>query len=29
MGNIKTFAKAGFEFVKMAGTRRHVMVCKI
>jgi GNAT superfamily N-acetyltransferase len=29
MGFIKTFEKAGFNFVKMAGTRRHVMTCKL
>jgi GNAT superfamily N-acetyltransferase len=29
MGYIKTFEKAGFEFVKMAGTRRHVMIYKV
>jgi hypothetical protein len=27
MGFVKTFEKAGFTFVKMAGTRRHVMTC--
>ena len=29
MGFIKTFKKAGFEFVKKAGTRRHVMINKL
>jgi GNAT superfamily N-acetyltransferase len=29
MGFIKTFEKTGFEYVKMAGTRRHVMTCKL
>ena len=29
MGVIKTFEKAGFNFVKMAGTRRHVMTCAL
>ena len=29
MGFIKTFEKAGFKFIKMAGTRRHVMNCKV
>lgn len=29
MGFIKTFEKAGFDFVKKAGTRRHVMTCKL
>lgn len=29
MGFIKTFEKAGFSFVKKAGTRRHVMICKL
>ncbi|HYH55729.1 MAG TPA: GNAT family N-acetyltransferase, partial [Anseongella sp.] len=29
MGFIPTFAKAGFSFVKKAGTRRHVMICKL
>jgi hypothetical protein len=29
MGFIKTFEKAGFSFVKKAGTRRHVMTRKI
>ena len=29
MGFIKTFEKAGFNFVKKAGTRRHVMTCKL
>jgi GNAT superfamily N-acetyltransferase len=29
MGFIKTFEKAGFNFVKMAGTRRHVMIYKV
>jgi GNAT superfamily N-acetyltransferase len=27
MGFVKTFEKADFEFVKKAGTRRHVMTC--
>jgi hypothetical protein len=29
MGFIKTFEELGFTFVKMAGTRRHVMIHKI
>lgn len=29
MGFIKTFEKAGFNFVKKAGTRRHVMTCRL
>jgi hypothetical protein len=29
MGFIKTFEKADFTFVKKAGTRRHVMTCKL
>ena len=29
MGFIRTFEKAGFSFVKKAGTRRHVMTCKL
>lgn len=29
MGFIKSFEKAGFRFVKMAGTRRHVMTCEL
>ena len=29
MGFIHTFEKAGFSFVKKAGTRRHVMTCKL
>jgi GNAT superfamily N-acetyltransferase len=29
MGYIKRFESAGFKFVKMAGTRRHVMIYKI
>jgi GNAT superfamily N-acetyltransferase len=29
MGFVSTFEKAGFSFVKKAGTRRHVMTCKI
>jgi ribosomal protein S18 acetylase RimI-like enzyme len=29
MGYMKTFEKMGFQFVKMAGTRRHVMLYKI
>ena len=29
MGFIKTFEKADFNFVKKAGTRRHVMTCKL
>lgn len=29
MGFIGTYEKAGFDFVKMAGTRRHVMTCKL
>ena len=29
MGFIKTFEKAGFNFVKKAGKRRHVMTCKL
>jgi hypothetical protein len=29
MGFIKTFEKADFNFVKMGGTRRHVMICKL
>lgn len=29
MGFVKTFEKEGFEFVKMAGSRRHVMTKKI
>lgn len=29
MGFIPTFEKAGLSFVKMAGTRRHVMSCKL
>ncbi|HEX2395849.1 MAG TPA: GNAT family N-acetyltransferase [Bacteroidales bacterium] len=29
MGFIKTFEKAGFNFVKKAGTRRHVMIHKL
>ncbi|MDR1893505.1 MAG: GNAT family N-acetyltransferase [Spirochaetales bacterium] len=29
MGFVKTFEKAGFKFVRMAGTRRHVMICNI
>lgn len=29
MGFVKTFEKAGFSFVKKAGTRRHVMTCKL
>jgi GNAT superfamily N-acetyltransferase len=29
MGFVNTFEKAGFGFVKMAGTRRNVMTCKI
>jgi hypothetical protein len=29
MGFVSTFEKAGFNFVKDAGTRRHVMVCKL
>jgi GNAT superfamily N-acetyltransferase len=29
MGFIQPFEEAGFEYIKMAGTRRHVMVCRI
>ncbi|MDR0347116.1 MAG: GNAT family N-acetyltransferase [Coriobacteriales bacterium] len=29
MGFVKSFKEAGFGYVKMAGTRRHVMVCRI
>ena len=29
MGFVKTFEKARFNFVKKAGTRRHVMTCKL
>jgi GNAT superfamily N-acetyltransferase len=29
MGFVKTFEKAGFHFVKMAGKRRHVMTKKV
>jgi GNAT superfamily N-acetyltransferase len=29
MGFIHSFEKAGFSFVKKAGTRRHVMTCKL
>jgi GNAT superfamily N-acetyltransferase len=29
MGFVKTFEEAGFNYIKMAGTRRHVMVHKI
>lgn len=29
MGFIHSFEKAGFRFVKKAGTRRHVMTCKL
>jgi GNAT superfamily N-acetyltransferase len=29
MGFIKTFEEAGFEYIKMAGTRRHVMIHKL
>jgi GNAT superfamily N-acetyltransferase len=29
MGFVKTFEEAGFNYIKMAGTRRHVMVYKI
>ena len=29
MGFIKTFEKEGFTFVKKAGTRRHVMTCRL
>jgi GNAT superfamily N-acetyltransferase len=29
MGFIKTFKKEGFTFVKKAGTRRHVMTCRL
>ena len=29
MGFVKTFEEAHFTFIKMAGTRRHVMVCKV
>lgn len=29
MGFVKTFEKAGFQFVKKAGIRRHVMTCKL
>jgi hypothetical protein len=29
MGFIQTFEKAAFSFVKKAGTRRHVMKCKV
>jgi GNAT superfamily N-acetyltransferase len=29
MGFRKTFEKAGFNFVKMAGTRRHAMTCRL
>lgn len=29
MGFISSFEKAGFEFVKTAGTRRHVMIYKL
>jgi GNAT superfamily N-acetyltransferase len=29
MGFIRTFEKVGFRLVKMAGTRRHVMVCGV
>lgn len=29
MGFIRSFEKAGFEFVKMAGSRRHVMACRL
>ena len=29
MGFIHTFEKAGFVFVKKAGTRRHVMTCRL
>jgi GNAT superfamily N-acetyltransferase len=29
MGFIKTFEKAGFNFIKKAGTRRHVMTCEL
>ena len=29
MGFIKTFEKAGFNFVKKVGTRRHVMTYKL
>ena len=29
MGFVKTFEKAGFTFVKKAGTRRNVMICEL
>jgi Acetyltransferase (GNAT) family len=29
MGYVKTFEKAGFSFVKKAGTRRNVMTCRL
>jgi hypothetical protein len=29
MGFVPTFEQTGFEFVKKAGSRRHVMVCKL
>ncbi|HTF81655.1 MAG TPA: GNAT family N-acetyltransferase [Cytophagales bacterium] len=29
MGFVDTFHKSGFSFVKMAGSRRHVMTCKL
>ncbi len=29
MGFVQTFEKAGFHFEKMAGTRRHVMTCRL
>jgi GNAT superfamily N-acetyltransferase len=29
MGFVKTFEEAGFEYIKMAGTRRHVMIYKL
>jgi GNAT superfamily N-acetyltransferase len=29
MGFVPTFEQSGFDFVHMAGTRRHVMICKL
>jgi len=29
MGFVPTFEKTGFDFIKKAGTRRHVMTCKL
>ena len=29
MGNVPVFKELGFEFVKMAGTKRHVMIATL